>query len=231
MTIEARKIRLIMELRQKGIHDTAVMGAIERIPRESFIPEAFHDKAYDDLALPIGQGQTISQPFVVAQMTQMLGLTNRMRVLEIGTGSGYQAAILCQIARRVYSIERHKPLQELALKRLEAMNLRNLTTKVGDGYKGWREAAPFERIIVTCSAQGDLPQPLIDQLAPNGRMVIPVRINALNEQLLIVDKDQDGDISVIEGPAVRFVPLVSEHDMYTPPQAAKETAKQHEESL
>lgn len=213
MTIAARKIRLIMELRRSNITSTPVLSAIERVPREDFIPSDFLDKAYDNIALPIGQGQTISQPLVVATMTQELELTDRHTVLEIGTGSGYQATILSQLCRRVYSIERHKPLSDVANQRFEDMNIRNITTKVGDGYRGWPDAAPFDRIIVTAAADEGVVPILMEQLAEGGIMVLPIRINALKEQLVKIRKTPEGEerTNLME---VRFVPLVSEREMY-----------------
>jgi len=214
MMIEvARSIRLLMTLRRNGVTDTDVLSAIERTPREFFVPDSFHDKAYDDTALPIGHGQTISQPLVVAMMTQELKLTNRHTVLEIGTGSGYQAAILAQLCRRVYTIERLKPLFLTAQERFNAMKLRNITTLHGDGYKGWPSAAPFDRIIVTAAATQEPPPALLEQLAVGGIMILPVRLNALKEQLIKVVKTEEG---ITQEPImdVRFVPLVSEHDIF-----------------
>jgi len=164
VTVLARKIRLIMKLRKSGITDTAVLAAIERVPREAFISPTFHDQAYEDTALPIGRGQTISQPLVVASMTQELRVNDRHKVLEIGTGSGYQAAILAKLCRRVYSIERHRPLLEAAEKRLNGLRVRNITCKAADGMKGWLEQAPFDRIIVTAGAPST-PIRLLQQLA------------------------------------------------------------------
>jgi protein-L-isoaspartate(D-aspartate) O-methyltransferase len=213
MTIAARKIRLIMELRRSGITQTSVLSAIERVPREDFIPNDFLDKAYDNIALPIGQGQTISQPIVVATMTQELELNDRHTVLEIGTGSGYQATILSHLARRVYSIERHKPLADIASQRFDDMKIRNITTKVGDGYRGWPDAAPFDRVIVTAAADEGVVPILMDQLVEGGIMVLPIRVNALKEQLVKIVKTADGEerTNLME---VRFVPLVSEREMY-----------------
>ena len=147
MTLEARKIRLVMELRQQGVTDQAVLSAVERIPREVFIPDSFRDQAYENTALPIGQGQTISQPAVVGYMTQALEIGSRMKVLEIGTGCGYQAAVLSKLCRRVYSIERYRELLRDADKRFTALRIGNVTTQWGDGMKGWPEQAPFDRII------------------------------------------------------------------------------------
>lgn len=217
MNDAARAIRLLMNLRRNGVTDTNVLSVIERIPREYFVPQNFNDKAYEDTALPIGHGQTISQPLVVAMMTQELELNNRHTVLEIGTGSGYQAAILSQLCRRVYSIERLKPLLDVALARFDAMKIRNITAVHGDGYKGMPNAAPFDRIILTCGASQEPPPALLDQLAPNGIMILPVRLNALKEQLVKIRKDEEGNITQQPIMDVRFVPLVSEHDVYAAP--------------
>lgn len=207
MTIEARKIRLIMKLRRNGLTDTNVLSAIERIPREAFIPEMFHDQAYEDMALPIGLGQTISQPLVVATMTQALEVGDRDKVLEIGTGSGYQTAILARLCRRVYSIERHKPLSVRAENVLQGLRIHNMTLKVGDGMKGWPEQAPFDRIIVTAGALGEPPRALLEQLKIGGIMVIPVGTSPSNQMLVRITRTQDGYESEELFP-VRFVPLL-----------------------
>lgn len=203
---EARKIRLIMSLRRSGITDSRVLGALERVPREAFVDPAFIDQAWEDRALPIAQGQTISQPFIVAFMTQALELTDRTKVLEIGTGSGYQAAILARVARRVYTIERHKELMATAEARFASIGLHNLHTRVGDGWKGWPEQAPFEAIIVTAAAP-HVPQALLDQLADGGRLVIP--IGRTSEVQKLVRYRRRGE-EILEEPLldVRFVPLV-----------------------
>ncbi len=221
MSIEARKIRLIMQLRREGITDTEVLSALERVPREAFIDKSFMDKAYENTALPIGKGQTISQPYVVAYMTHELQVDKTHRVLEIGTGSGYQASILCHLARRVYTIERHAELQEEATQKFEQLKIRNITYKTGDGFKGWKEAAPFDRIIVTASAQGGIPQDLLDQLSPEGGiMIVPVRLNPTTERLIKVTNNH-GDYTTQEMIDVRFVPLVSEEtDLVNPAEAA-----------
>jgi protein-L-isoaspartate(D-aspartate) O-methyltransferase len=209
-----RTIRLLMHLRRNGIHQTEVMAAMERVPREMFIPDNFLDRAYDDTALPIGHGQTISQPLVVATMTQELELNNRHTVLEIGTGSGYQATILAQLCRRVYTIERLKPLLEVAQQRFDTMKLRNIVTMHGDGYKGWPSAAPFDRIIVTAGANQAPPQALLDQLSDDGILIIPIKKNALQEELIKIRK-QNGTLTQEHIMDVRFVPLVSEHDIFS----------------
>lgn len=217
MNDAARAIRLLMNLRRNGVTDTNVLSVIERIPREYFVPQNFNDKAYEDTALPIGHGQTISQPLVVAMMTQELELNSRHIVLEIGTGSGYQAAILSHLCRRVYSIERLKPLHDIAMARFEEMKIRNITAVVGDGYKGMPNAAPFDRIILTCGASQEPPPALLEQLAVGGIMILPVRLNALKEQLVKIRKEEDGSITQQPIMDVRFVPLVSEHDIFAAP--------------
>ena len=208
MSSPARKIRLIMKLRENGISDARVLAAIEKVPREAFLPEMFHDQAYDDMALPIGHGQTISQPLVVAYMTQALNAGPKDKVLEIGTGSGYQAAVLSALARRVYSIERHKPLLEIAKQRFAALGLKNISTRAGDGMLGWPEVAPFERIIVTAGASGLQPPPkLLEQLAVGGIMVIPMGEDKNNLHLYKITRDETGYRYEQSWP-VRFVPLL-----------------------
>ncbi len=216
MSTAPRKIRLIMKLRKAGITDTAVLGAIERVPREAFIPEMFQDQAYEDMALPIGRGQTISQPLVVAMMTQELKIEPRMKVLEIGTGSGYQAAILSRLCRRVYSIERHKPLLEVAERLLsKTLRIHNLTVKAGDGMKGWIEQAPFDRIIVTAAARSEPPQALLDQMAIGGIMIIPMGPDKASQYLYRIIRHEDG-YSCERLMSVRFVPLLPHIAKNTP---------------
>lgn len=207
MSILARKIRLVMKLRKSGITDTRVLGAIERIPREIFIPSYFHDQAYEDIALPIGRGQTISQPLVVAAMTQALQVNDRHKVLEIGTGSGYQAAILAKLCRRVYSIERHRPLLAGAEERLNVLQVRNITCKAADGMKGWIEQAPFDRIIVTAAAGDEAPQALLDQMNIGGIMIIPMGRDKASQFIYRVTRDENGHHFEKMMP-VRFVPLL-----------------------
>ena len=204
--MEARKIRLIMELRQEGITDNRVLSAIERVPREIFVPPSFHDQAYENTALPIGHGQTISQPSVVAFMTQKLEMGERMKVLEIGTGCGYQAAVLSKLCRRVYTIERYRELMREAEKRFAELRLHNITTLWGDGGNGWPEQAPFDRIIVTAAA-AELPQALIDQLAVGGILIAPVGRNTYDQNLVRCRKTETGCESETLWP-VRFVPLL-----------------------
>jgi len=206
--LHANKIRLIMHLRRHGIVDANVLGAIERIPREDFVPELFYDQAYEDRALPIGLGQTISQPLVVATMSQALELTDRHKVLEIGTGSGYQAAILSKLCRRVYTLERHRPLADIAEERFKNMGIRNITMLVGDGMKGWPVQAPFDRIIVTAAAHGEVPRELLMQLSIGGNMIVPVGPDGLSQTLIKYVRVSENEFTSQELMPVRFVPLL-----------------------
>jgi protein-L-isoaspartate(D-aspartate) O-methyltransferase len=207
MSTDARKIRLIMELRRSGITDTRVLSAIERIRRDLFVPEAFRDQAYENIALPIELGQTISQPLVVAAMSQALAVGERMTVLEIGTGSGYQAAVLAKLCRRVYTIERHDALLAAAEARFRALRLHNITAKLGDGSRGWPEVAPFDRIMVTAAAER-VPDRLVAHLAEGGILVLPQGAQGEDQTLLRVSKRQ-GEITSTPLFRVRFVPLVT----------------------
>ena len=202
---DARKIRLLMQLRRAGISDAAALRAIEKTPREMFVGAAWQDQAYDDNALPIECGQTISQPYIVALMTQALELTDRCKVLEIGAGSGYQTAILSRLARRVYTMERYKSLLREAQARFAALKLTNIVALAADGGKGWPEQAPFDRIIVTAAAPGR-PQVLLDQLKPGGVMVAPVGAGDL-QALIRYRKDHSGAVTEERLADVRFVPL------------------------
>ena len=206
MSYEPAKIRLLMELRSQGIADTKVLEAIERVPREQFVAEPFRAQAYENIALPIAQGQTISQPYVVAFMTEALKLGPRMKVLEIGTGSGYQTAVLAKLARRVYTIERYRSLLREAEARFEALRLTNVVSRLGDGVKGWPEVAPFERILVTAAAER-LPEALTRQLDEGGILVVPVG-PAGEQDVLRVTRSGAG-LETERLLAVRFVPLVS----------------------
>ncbi len=196
-----------MDLRRGGISDTRVLAAMERVPREEFVPQTFIDQAYENVALPIGYGQTISQPHVVAFMTQALDVSDRLMVLEVGTGSGYQTAVLSHLARRVYTIERASDFRAAAEKRFAAMKRHNITTKVGDGGLGWPEQAPFARIIVTAAA-ADIPPKLADQLAPDGIMVVPIGDDREHQQIVRVRRTPNGFDSEDLGPA-RFVTMTS----------------------
>ena len=194
-----------------GITDESVLATIYATSRELFVPEAFRDRSYENTPLPIGQHQTISQPSVVATMTQALELNDRVKVLEIGTGSGYQTAILAPLCRRVYTIERHKPLHIEAEQRFEALKFRNVVTRCGDGSMGWSEQAPFSRIIVTAAAI-DVPHVLLSQLDVGGIMVVPVGLNERDQHLLRIRKTED-DIETEDLGLVRFVPLISDEEM------------------
>jgi protein-L-isoaspartate(D-aspartate) O-methyltransferase len=209
LSIDARKIRLIMQLRRSGVTDTSVLAVIERLPRETFVPRSFLDQAYEDMALPIGSGQTISQPLVVAMMTQALELHDRLKVLEVGTGSGYQAAVLSRLVRRVYTIERHRALLHEAEARFHQLGFHNITTRAGDGTKGWPEQAPFDRILVTAAADGDIPQTLTDQLALGGVMVAPLGNDRRDQRVYRIRRTETG-LQREELWPVRFVPLLPE---------------------
>jgi protein-L-isoaspartate(D-aspartate) O-methyltransferase len=207
MTDDHRKIQLVMDLRHKGVRDTRVLDAMERIPREMFVDERFVHEAYADQALPITCGQTISQPFIVAYMTDRLKVGPRMKVLEIGTGSGYQTAVLSLLCRRVYTIERYRSLMKQAEERFKALKLHNITTMLGDGHKGWPAQAPFERIIVTAASQG-IPEALLAQLAVGGIMVLPVEVAPGKQELLRVVRTE-GEPEIETLLPVSFVPLVA----------------------
>ena len=208
MSAEARKIRLLMHLRRSGITDHKVLGALERVPRDLFVPETFLDQAYEDKALPIGLGQTISQPLVVAMMTQALEIDDRHKILEIGTGSGYQASVLARLCRRVYTIERHKLLLETAESRFAAMRIHNIVAICGDGTRGWPEQAPFQRIIVTAAHAGREPPPaLVEQLDEGGILVIPMGDDWGGQQVVRFRRHGD-DVHREDLWPVRFVPLV-----------------------
>jgi len=202
-----RKVRLIMELRHDGIGDARVLGAIEKTPRELFVPDEFQDQAYENVALPIANGQTISQPYVVALMTEKLELRERDKVLEIGTGSGYQAAILARLCRRVFTVERHHALVREAERRFKTLGLGNIISLFADGSKGWPEQAPFDRIIVT-AASPEIPAALVDQLAPGGIMVLPIGAEYHDQRLVRVRRGES-DYESEELAWVRFVPMVA----------------------
>ena len=206
MNGDPRKIELIMHLRNQGVRDVRVLEAMERIPRELFLPEIFAHQAYADQAMPIACGQTISQPFIVAFMTDRLKVSKRMKVLEIGTGSGYQTAILSLICRRVYTIERYRSLLAAAVGRFDQLRLSNITTMLGDGSKGWPAQAPFERIIVTAAAR-EPPQALVEQLAVGGIMIVPVDVSESRQELVRISKRPKG-IETEKLLDVRFVPMV-----------------------
>ena len=189
------------------ILDAGVLEAMRRVPRHAFVPAALRELAYDDRPLPIGYGQTISQPYIVALMTDLLRLAPRARALEIGTGSGYQAAVLAELRHQVYTIEIVSGLAEQAATRLSDLGYDAVHVRRGDGYYGWPEAAPFDGIVVTAAAS-QIPPPLLEQLKPGGRMVIPVGAAFLVQQLTLIEKLADGSIRTEALLPVGFVPLV-----------------------
>ena len=199
-------MRLVLALRKRGITDATVLRAIEATPRELFVEKAFLDRAFDDTALPISCGQTISQPTVVAVMTRALELDARSKVLEIGTGSGYHAAVMARIARRVYTMERHKALAIQARERIARLDLANVVIRPADGTQGWPEQAPFDRIVVTAAAE-DAPKVLIDQLREGGIMVLPVGGSEEVQRLIKIVKTPSG-LDYTDLGEVLFVPLV-----------------------
>ncbi len=207
MNAAEKVAKLILELRQAGISDTRVLGAIERVPRELFVPAAFRERAYENVALPIGHGQTISQPYVVALMTQALELTERHIVLEIGTGSGYQAAVLARLARRVFTIERHRAMLSTAEARFKELRLNNVTCRFGDGTKGWPEQRQFDRVIVTAAATA-IPDALFESLGEEGVLVAPVGEEKRDQMLTRIRRTTGGFTAEALG-VVRFVPLVA----------------------
>jgi protein-L-isoaspartate(D-aspartate) O-methyltransferase len=206
MTSQRTRDRLIQRLREEGIRDERVLEAMRNVPRHLFVDEALATRAYEDTALPIGQGQTISQPYIVALMTQTLLAGGRLKkVLEVGTGSGYQTAVLAQLVDEIYTVERIEPLMKLARKRLRELGCRNVQTKLSDGSWGWKEHAPYDGIIVT-AAPAEVPPALIEQLAPGGRLIIPVGGAAMQELLLVQHTDKGLSQERLE--LVNFVPLV-----------------------
>ena len=202
-----KRLRLLMELRRAGIGDARVLGAIERTPREKFVPVSFRDQAYENVALPIAEGQTVSQPYVVALMTEKLEVGDRHKVIEIDTGSGYQTAVLARLCRRVFSIERHRVLSREAERRFGELRLRNIVCRFGDGTKGWPEQAPYDRVMVTAAA-AQIPTVLIEGLAPGGVLVAPVGEDHRDQRLLRIRRNDTG-FSTEDLGLVRFVPLVA----------------------
>lgn len=205
MTSQRTRDRLVQRLREHGIADERVLAVIGEVPRHIFIDEALATRAYEDTALPIGHGQTISQPFIVALMTKTLLNKPRERVLEIGTGSGYQTAVLAALVKRVFTVERIQPLIERARERFRAMKLRNVRVKYDDGNLGWPDQGPFDGIIVTAAARS-VPAALLEQLAVGGRLVIPVGDDRTQE-LKVIDKTEEG-VHEESLEYVRFVPLL-----------------------
>jgi protein-L-isoaspartate(D-aspartate) O-methyltransferase len=203
---ELRREMVDRQIRQRGITDPAVLAAMGEVPRHQFVPEAYRAEAYEDKPLPLGWGQTIYQPYVVALMTSLLKLDDDDTVLEIGTGSGYHTAVLSRIARKVFSIEIIEPIGEEARRRLDRLGYRNVEVRVGDGYQGWPDKAPFDAIILT-AAPPHIPQPLIDQLKVGGRMVAPV--GEYFQDLLVITKTAEGIEKRTVIP-VRLVPMTGE---------------------
>ena len=207
MTSARTRDRLLQRLRNNDIREEAVLAALHKVPRHLFVDEALASRAYEDTALPIGHHQTISQPYIVARMTELLFANGARRVLEIGTGCGYQTAVLCELAREVYSVERLAPLQQGARRVLQELGYRNFRLKLGDGGAGWAEYAPYDGILVAAAA-ADVPMALLGQLAPGGRLVIPVGPAARQELLSIRLTDEGYIRECME--AVNFVPLIQD---------------------
>jgi protein-L-isoaspartate(D-aspartate) O-methyltransferase len=205
-TDETQRARLILSLRSQGVTDAKVLDALEKTPRDLFVPNLFQERTWEDSALPIACGQTISQPFIVGLMTQALRIESRSRVLEIGTGSGYQTAVLSRLARYVYTVERYRTLMGEAEKRFRHLDLLNVITRFGDGGEGWPEQAPFDRILVTAAAP-DEPKALLAQLKPKGTLVAPIGRGA-EQMLKRYTGDGHGGFSIETICEVRFVPLL-----------------------
>jgi protein-L-isoaspartate(D-aspartate) O-methyltransferase len=206
VTDDPRKTSLLSALQKQGIRDRRVLDAMAAVPRERFVEDAFSDQAYADQALPMSCGQTISQPYIVALMTEALDVKAGHRVLEIGTGSGYQSAVLSHLCKRVYTVERYRTLAAKAGERFDALKLKNVTQTVGDGTQGWLRLAPFDRIIVTAAAK-DVPKALLEQLEPGGIMVLPIEERAGKQDLYRITRTETGFERKHLIP-VRFVPLV-----------------------
>lgn len=205
---ERRQEMVDRQIRARGVNDRRVLAAMLKVPRHLFVPDELQDMSYEDTPLPIRFDQTISQPYIVAFMTEALKLGPADKVLEVGTGSGYQAAILAELAGEVYSIEIVRPLGEQAAGRLEKMGYKNVHVRIGDGSKGWPEEAPFDAIIAT-AAPGDIPETLVKQLKPGGRMVIPV--GTIFQELFLITKTKDGYDKKALLP-VKFVPMVTPYE-------------------
>jgi protein-L-isoaspartate(D-aspartate) O-methyltransferase len=205
---DVERMEFQLALRRRGISDQAVLRAMEEVPRENFVAPGFTDSAYADQALPIDCGQTISQPFVVAYMTEQLEVGPQHSILEIGSGSGYQAAILSRLAREVVTIERYRTLADTARERLQTLGYTNVTVRLGDGMAGAPDLAPFDRIMVTAAAE-DVPDALVAQLTTGGKMVLPVGPRHDAQYLVKLTKRADGELTREELIAVRFVPLLS----------------------
>jgi protein-L-isoaspartate(D-aspartate) O-methyltransferase len=203
--VKRREEMVKSQIEKRGVEDRATLAALRKIPRHLFVPASSVDDAYDDRPLPIGYGQTISQPYIVAYMTEIIKPQSGHRVLEIGTGSGYQAAVLSEIVKEVYTIELIDSLGSQAKNRLNKLNYKNVTVKTGDGYYGWKDKSPFDAIIVTAAAE-HIPPPLIEQLKEGGRMIIPVGSPFMVQQLMLVEK-KNGKVRTTSLMPVRFVPF------------------------
>lgn len=195
---------------EKSALDERILKSLSEVPRHQFVPADVRSRAYDNRPLPIGYGQTISQPYIVAIMTDLIAPRTEHKALEIGTGSGYQAAVLSRLVRKVYTMEIVEPLGKQATERLKRLGFDNIEVSIADGYYGWKEHAPFDIIIVTAAAS-HIPPPLIEQLKPGGKMIIPVGSRFMTQQLLLVDKGADKEVTVRQILPVRFVPLTGEH--------------------
>ncbi|HKQ56405.1 MAG TPA: protein-L-isoaspartate(D-aspartate) O-methyltransferase [Candidatus Eisenbacteria bacterium] len=204
---EEPRAALVRAIEAEGVRDSATLDALRHVPRHEFVPEGLRALAYDNVPLEIGHGQTISQPTVVAMMTEALRPRRGMKVLEVGTGSGYQAAILAHIGCSVRTIEIVRPLADSARSRLQRLGYQNVVVRHGDGYQGWPDEAPFDAIIVT-AAPDSIPRALVEQLAPGGRMVVPVGPEGAVQSLTLLEKDAAGKVSTRDLAPVRFVPMV-----------------------
>ncbi len=206
LALSDKKARLISELRDEGIKDEGILSALAAIPREEFIPKVLRSQAYENAALPINSGQTISQPFVVAFMTEALGISKNHKILEVGTGSGYQSVVLAKLCRRLFTIERHLPLLNGAAQMFKKLNIFNVTTLFGNGMKGWPEQAPFDRIMVTAASE-EIPDLLLQQLKVGGIMVIPIGPQGKTQHIIRITRRGDEFVEENLMP-VKFVPLL-----------------------
>ena len=208
---DARELMVRTQIQARGIEDERVLQSLREVPRHLFIEESRWSMAYSDTPLPTSNGQTISQPYIVALMTELLETSANHTVLEIGTGSGYQAAVLSGLVEHVYTIEIIPDLGRSAEQALNRLGYENISVRIGDGYQGWPEYAPFDRIIVTAAPE-EIPQALVDQLKPGGRMVLPVGSQVSYQELMVLEKDEAGNVTTRNTIPVRFVPMVRETD-------------------
>lgn len=212
--MKRERLQMVEEqLRGRGIQNDRVLDAMLRVPRHEFVPQIVRDQAHLDSPLPIGYDQTISQPYIVAFMTEAIDPQPDHRVLEVGAGSGYQAAVLAELAHEVFAVELIPQLAELAKRTLARVGYKNVHVRQGDGYLGWPDKAPFDAIVVSCGAR-DVPGPLVEQLKPGGRMIIPVHDNSSNQMLQLVTKLADGTVEIRKQLPVRFVPLRRAEDVF-----------------